>query len=81
MIEMMAAAGILGEYKGSQAREVIMTIDEYERLRESALSEEKELEETSAEAGSSESAYGFDKLTTSISEGQQGYISVDNEQN
>jgi S-DNA-T family DNA segregation ATPase FtsK/SpoIIIE len=86
MIEMMAAAGILGEYKGSQAREVIMTIDEYERLRESALSEEKELEEASAEADSSESAYGFDKplrdkLTTSISEGQQGYISVDNEQN
>jgi S-DNA-T family DNA segregation ATPase FtsK/SpoIIIE len=30
IIEMMAAAGILGEYKGSQAREVLMTIDEYE---------------------------------------------------
>jgi len=86
MIEMMAAAGILGEYKGSQAREVMMTVDEYERLRESALQEEKESQEASAEADSSESAYGFDKplrgkLTTSISEGQQGYISVDNEQN
>jgi len=34
MIEMMAAAGILGEYKGSQAREVIMTKEEWERLKD-----------------------------------------------
>ena len=33
IIEMMAAAGILGEYKGSQAREVMMTIKEYEQMR------------------------------------------------
>jgi len=33
IIEMMAAAGILGEYKGSQAREVVMTLKEYERQR------------------------------------------------
>ncbi len=32
IIEMMAASGILGEYKGSQAREVMMTLDEYERI-------------------------------------------------
>jgi S-DNA-T family DNA segregation ATPase FtsK/SpoIIIE len=70
MIEMMAASGILGEYKGSQAREVMMTVDEYERLRESALKEEKESQEASAEADSSESAY--------INEGQQGYVSADN---
>ena len=30
IIEMMAGAGILGEYKGSQAREVLMTLEEYE---------------------------------------------------
>jgi len=34
IIEMMAAAGILGEYKGSQAREVTMTLKEYERMKE-----------------------------------------------
>jgi S-DNA-T family DNA segregation ATPase FtsK/SpoIIIE len=34
IIEMMAAAGVLGEYKGSQAREVMMTGEEYEELRE-----------------------------------------------
>jgi S-DNA-T family DNA segregation ATPase FtsK/SpoIIIE len=34
IIEMMAAAGILGEYKGSQAREVLMTLEEYEALCE-----------------------------------------------
>jgi len=32
IIEMMAAAGVLGEYKGSQAREVLITLEEYERL-------------------------------------------------
>ncbi len=34
IIEMMAASGILGEYKGSQAREVMMTLKDYEKLRE-----------------------------------------------
>ncbi len=33
IIEAMASSGILGEYKGSQAREVLITIDEYERLK------------------------------------------------
>jgi S-DNA-T family DNA segregation ATPase FtsK/SpoIIIE len=33
IIEMMAAAGILGEYKGSQAREVLMTRDEWENIK------------------------------------------------
>jgi S-DNA-T family DNA segregation ATPase FtsK/SpoIIIE len=32
IIEMMAGAGILGEYKGSQAREVLITLEEYEAL-------------------------------------------------
>jgi S-DNA-T family DNA segregation ATPase FtsK/SpoIIIE len=34
IIEMMAAIGVLGEYKGSQAREVVMTDEEYEQLCE-----------------------------------------------
>lgn len=33
LIEMMAGAGLLGEYKGSQARECTMTIDEWETLQ------------------------------------------------
>jgi len=36
IIEMMAAAGILGEYKGSQAREVMMTLKEYKQMRKQA---------------------------------------------
>ena len=32
LIEQMAAADIIGNYKGSQAREVTMTLDEYEAL-------------------------------------------------
>ncbi len=33
MIEAMATSGILGEYKGSQARECLMTLDEYEAAK------------------------------------------------
>ncbi|MFP4223097.1 MAG: DNA translocase FtsK 4TM domain-containing protein [Phycisphaeraceae bacterium] len=36
LIEAMASAGILGEHKGSQAREVTITLDEWEALREQA---------------------------------------------
>ena len=36
---MMAAAGILGEYKGSQAREVLMTLKEYEQMQQQAEEE------------------------------------------
>ena len=77
IIEMMGASGILGEYKGSQAREVMMTLEEYERLRERM---EAEAKQEAAEADSSEPAYGFDKLTTSVSEGQREYVSTDSEQ-
>jgi S-DNA-T family DNA segregation ATPase FtsK/SpoIIIE len=72
IIEMMAASGILGEYKGSQAREVMMTLEEYERLREQM--------EADAEAG-------FQDLTETpepsepayVSEGQQEYLATDSE--
>jgi len=33
LIDQMALAGIVGEYKGSQAREVLITMDEYENIR------------------------------------------------
>jgi DNA segregation ATPase FtsK/SpoIIIE, S-DNA-T family len=42
LIEAMAAAGILGEYKGSQARETNMTLEEYEALRSRMAQEEAE---------------------------------------
>ncbi len=35
LIDQMAEAGIVGEYKGSQAREVVMTLDEWNALRSS----------------------------------------------
>jgi len=74
IIEMMAGAGILGEYKGSQAREVMMTLEEYERvcgqMQADAEAGYQDLAETE-EPESSEPAY--------ISEGQQGYVSTDSE--
>ena len=68
IIEMMAGAGILGDYKGSQAREITMTLEEYERIREQ-MEAESQPEESESES-SSEPAY--------VSEGQRGYVSTDN---
>jgi len=39
LVDQMADAGIVGEYKGSQAREVLMTLDEWENLRRCAETE------------------------------------------
>ncbi len=33
LIEMMAASGIVGEYKGSQAREALITVEEWEAMK------------------------------------------------
>jgi len=75
MIEMMASSGVLGEYKGSQAREVMMTLKEYERIREQM--------EADAEAGyekDSDLTEGEDSAGSAyITEGQRGYVSADNE--
>ncbi len=70
MIEMMANAGILGEYKGSQAREVLMTLEEYEAIRNQM--------DDDANAGYADLAdeeEGEEHARAYASEGQQGYIS------
>ncbi len=75
IIEMMAAAGILGEYKGSQAREVLMTVEEYEQLREQMNAEAGPgLADLAAEDEDAppERAYA--------TEGQQGYLSTDTDE-
>jgi S-DNA-T family DNA segregation ATPase FtsK/SpoIIIE len=71
IIEMMAGAGILGEYKGSQAREVLMTLKEYEKLREKMEAEAEQEREPDDDEDSSGPNY--------VSEGQRGYVSVDKE--
>lgn len=69
MIEMMAGAGILGEYKGSQAREVLMTLDEYEAVRNQMDADADAGYADLMDEGEEEHA------TTYASEGQQEYIS------
>jgi S-DNA-T family DNA segregation ATPase FtsK/SpoIIIE len=71
IIEMMAGAGILGEYKGSQAREVLMTLKEYEKLREKMEAEAEAEEDSGEDEDSSGPNY--------VSEGQRGYVAVDND--
>jgi S-DNA-T family DNA segregation ATPase FtsK/SpoIIIE len=74
IIEMMAGAGILGEYKGSQAREVLLTLEEYEQLREQQASTETEpsLADVAEPEHIPETAYA--------TEGQQGYMSTDTDE-
>jgi S-DNA-T family DNA segregation ATPase FtsK/SpoIIIE len=71
IIEMMAGAGILGEYKGSQAREVMMTLEEYENIRRQMEVEEAMEEQEAEPPTSQEPAYA--------SEGQREYIATDSE--
>ena len=73
IIEMMAAAGILGEYKGSQAREVVVTLEEYENIRKQM--------EADAEAGYEDMAEDDDSSEpVYVSEGQREYIAIDSDE-
>jgi S-DNA-T family DNA segregation ATPase FtsK/SpoIIIE len=76
IIEMMAAAGILGEYKGSQAREVLMTLDEYETLR--AQMEKDAAAGFADMADDEDSAKGNDD--TGIGQGQYEYIAANKDE-
>jgi S-DNA-T family DNA segregation ATPase FtsK/SpoIIIE len=69
MIEQMAALGVLGEYKGSQAREVMYTVEDWEQLREQ-MQAQKESEQPARPAST----------PSYVNEGQQGYAAVDKEE-
>jgi S-DNA-T family DNA segregation ATPase FtsK/SpoIIIE len=76
IIEMMAAAGILGEYKGSQAREVLMSLKEYELLREQM---EKDAASGFADMTDDEiAAKGSDD--SGLGQGQYEYIAADKDE-
>jgi len=70
MIEQMAALGVLGEYKGSQAREVMMGVEDWEQLRDEMEKQQKT--EDGGEQRTEDSSY--------VNEGQQGYAAVDKEE-
>ena len=69
MIEQMAALGVLGEYKGSQAREVMMGVEDWEQLRDDM--EKQRVSEAGGQKAEDQSY---------VSEGQQGYAAVDKEE-
>ncbi len=66
MIEMMASMGVLGEYKGSQAREVMMTLEEYEQMQQA----EKKCREDEGDSDES-------RRPTYIREGQRAHAALD----
>jgi len=75
IIEMMAAAGILGEYKGSQAREVMMTLKEYEQMRKRA-DEESAIHQG---VGSADEADKAKQPYEGSAEGEYHYAAVEDE--
>ncbi len=73
IIEMMAGAGILGDYKGSQAREVLMTIEDYEQLLKDLNAGKQMTFDGMAEPAPA----GEPAEPTYATEGQQGYLSTE----
>jgi len=71
MIEAMAAMGILGEYKGSQAREVMITVEDYEKMREQM--QQEAAAQTAQESSAAESEPDY------VAEGQRGYVAAEEE--
>jgi hypothetical protein len=64
---------VLGEYKGSQAREVVMTLEEYEHVREQL----EAAAEAEYEGGSQDVVKDKDSAEPDyVREGQRGYASV-----
>ena len=56
MIEQMAADGIVGDYKGSQAREATLTVEEWEELKAAQAAEAEGGEEDADEPAADEEA-------------------------
>ena len=85
IIEMMAAVGVLGQYKGSQAREVTITPDEYEQLRQNMEAEAAEYEsagqevlsDNNSQSGSQPNAQ--DQPSLAPAEGEYHYAAVEEE--
>jgi S-DNA-T family DNA segregation ATPase FtsK/SpoIIIE len=75
IIEVMAAAGILGEYKGSQAREVLMTLKEYEQMQK----QQAAVEISAYEDEDSPSHANKAKHYEGSAEGEYHYAAVEDE--
>jgi hypothetical protein len=71
----MAAAGILGEYKGSQAREVMMTMGEYKGICDRMAKDEAAGYADMADDDEAEKS----AETAFTNEGQKEYLSVDSD--
>ncbi len=85
IIEMMAASGILGEYKGSQAREILVTPKEFKNIQRQMqadadagykdLADEEEYEHETTEDENLES-----QQTDYPTEGQKEYAALEDEE-
>ena len=75
IIEMMAIAGILGEYKGSQAREVVMTLEDYEQMRKNMIEDEvagyTDLTQQTNEDSEESDADAYDSPTEDLDEDEK----------
>lgn len=69
IIEVMASTGLLGEYKGSQAREVVMTLEEYEAMKKNMIHDEVAgYEDLTQNAGEADEEEEYDSPSQYIDE-------------
>ncbi|UCG33540.1 MAG: hypothetical protein JSU68_02690, partial [Phycisphaerales bacterium] len=79
LIDQMADAGIVGDYKGSQAREVLMTPEEWDAIRANRDREEAaEAEEAAAVTGHDDDYVDDEELDTADEDGGH-YDTVEND--
>jgi len=77
MIEMMAAIGVLGEYKGSQAREVMITAEQYEQIKQQLQADSADYESAGAAEKRPEPAGSASAAGQPSAEGEYHYAAVD----
>jgi S-DNA-T family DNA segregation ATPase FtsK/SpoIIIE len=72
IIEMMAASGLLGEYKGSQAREVTMTLEEYEAMKKNMIADEVAgYADLSADDEGDEEEYEYEEVEVDVDDDEE----------
>jgi S-DNA-T family DNA segregation ATPase FtsK/SpoIIIE len=77
IIEMMAGVGVLGDYKGSQAREVMMTLEDYERLIEKMEAEQGGGDEPAGQTIQDGQGKAQEQFYEGSAEGEYHYAAVE----
>jgi S-DNA-T family DNA segregation ATPase FtsK/SpoIIIE len=71
IIETMGASGLLGEYKGSQAREVVMTLEEYDAMKKNMIADQVAGYDDLTQDADEQDEADYDEAATYIDEDEE----------